>query len=42
MSVEDQGRLVAERRSIVDSLPADDEIDLVTDRVDLSLTTPEL
>jgi len=34
--------LIADRRSIVDWLSADDEIDLVTERVDLSLTTPVL
>jgi hypothetical protein len=34
--------LIADRRSIVDWLSADDEVDLVTERVDLSLTTPEL
>ena len=42
LSVEDYDRLIADRRSIVDWLSADDDIDLVTERVDLPLTTPEL
>ncbi|MBA3294638.1 MAG: type II toxin-antitoxin system Phd/YefM family antitoxin [Geodermatophilaceae bacterium] len=42
LSIEDYRRLVADRRSIVDWLSADDDIDLVTGRVDLSLATPDL
>ncbi len=42
LSIADYRRLVADRRSIVDWLSADDDIDLVTERVDLSLTTPDL
>ena len=42
LSIEDYDRLTANRRSIVDWLSVDDDIDLVTQRVDLSLTTPEL
>ena len=42
LSVEDYDRLIADRRSIVGWRSADDDIDLVTQRVDLSLTTPEL
>ncbi len=42
MSIEDYRRLVADRRSIVDWLSADDDLDLVADRVRLSLATPEL
>jgi prevent-host-death family protein len=42
LSIEDYHRLVADRRSIVDWLSADDDIDLATERVDLSLATPDL
>jgi len=42
MSIEDYRRLVADRRSVVDWLSADDDLDLVADRVRLSLATPEL
>jgi prevent-host-death family protein len=42
LSIEDYRRLVADRRSIVDWLSADDDIDLVPERVDLSLATPDL
>ncbi|WP_411284909.1 type II toxin-antitoxin system Phd/YefM family antitoxin [Lapillicoccus sp.] len=42
LSVEDYDRLIADRRSIVDWLSADDDLDLVPERVDLSLTTPDL
>jgi prevent-host-death family protein len=42
LSIEDYHRLVADRRSIVDWLSADDDIDLVPERVDLGLTTPDL
>ncbi len=42
LSIGEYRRLVADRRSIVDWLSADDDIDLVTERVDLSLTTPDL
>ncbi len=42
LSIEDYRRLVADRRNIVDWLSADDDIDLVTERVDLSLATPSL
>lgn len=42
LSIEDYRRLVADRRSIVDWLSANDDIDLVTGRVDLSLATPDL
>lgn len=42
LSIEDYRRLVADRRSIIDWLSTDDDIDLTAERVDLSLTTPEL
>jgi len=42
LSIDDYRRLVADRRSIVDWLSADDDVDLVTERLDLSLTTPDL
>jgi hypothetical protein len=42
LSIEDYRRLVADRRSIVDWLPVDDDIDLIAERVDLSLATPDL
>lgn len=42
LSIGEYRRLVADRRSIVDWLSADDDIDLVTERVDLVLTTPDL
>lgn len=42
LSIEDYRRLVADRRSIVDWLSANDDIDLVAGRVDLSLATPDL
>jgi hypothetical protein len=42
VSAADYDRLIADRRNIVGWLSAHDEVDLVTERVDLSLTTPEL
>lgn len=42
LSIEDYRRLIADQRSIVDWLSTEDDIDLVPERVDLSLTTPEL
>lgn len=42
LSIEDYRRLVADRRSIIDWLSTDDDIDLTAERVDLSLTAPEL
>lgn len=42
LSIEEYHRLIADRRSIVDWLSADDDIDLVPVRVDLSVTPPEL
>lgn len=42
LSIEAYRRLVADRRSIVDWLAVGDDIDLVTERVDLSLATPDL
>lgn len=42
LSIEQYNRLVADRRSIVDLLSADDDIDLAPQRVDLYLQTPDL
>lgn len=42
LSIEDYRRLIADQRSIVDWLSVDDDIDLVTERVVLSLPTPDL
>jgi prevent-host-death family protein len=42
LSIEQYYRLVADRRSIVDWLSAEDDIDLEPQRVELSLTTPDL
>lgn len=42
LSIEQYQRMVADRRSIVDWLSADDDIDLAPERVDLSLKTPDL
>lgn len=42
LSIEDYRRLVADRRSIIDWLSADDDIDLVAPRLDLTLAAPEL
>ena len=42
LSIEQYQRLVADRRSIVDWLSADDDIDLEPHRVELSLKTPDL
>ncbi len=42
MSFAEYRRLVADRRTIVDWLSADDDIDLVTEKVDLSLTPFDL
>ncbi len=42
LSIQDYHRLVADRRNIVDWLSADDDLDLVLERVDLSLTPPGL
>lgn len=42
LSIEQYRRLVADRRSIVDWLSADDDVQLVPARVDLSLLTPDM
>jgi prevent-host-death family protein len=42
LSIDDYRRLVADRRSIVDWLSVDDDIDLITEPADLSLATPDL
>jgi prevent-host-death family protein len=42
LSIEQYYRLVADRRSIVDWLSAEDDIDLEPQRVELSLNTPDL
>lgn len=42
LSIEQYRRLVADRRSIVDWLSADDDVQLVPERVDLSLLTPDM
>ena len=42
MSIEEYRRLVGDRRNIVDWLSVDDEVDLVIEPLDLSLSTPEL
>ncbi len=42
LSIQDYHRLVADRRNIVDWLSADDDLDLVLERVDLSLAPPGL
>lgn len=42
LSIEEYRRLVADQRSIVDWLSVDDDIDLVVERVDLSLAIPDL
>lgn len=42
LSVEEYQRLVADRRSIVDRLSADDDVDLETEPVDLRLSVPDL
>ena len=42
LSIEDYRRLTADRRSIVDWLWVDDDVDLLTDEVDLSLRVPDL
>lgn len=42
LSIEQYQRLVADRRSIIDWLSADDDVDLAPERVDLSLRTPDL
>ena len=41
LSIEQDHRLVADRRSIVDWLSADDDIDLEPHRVELSPKTPD-
>lgn len=41
LSIEDYRRLIADRRTIVDWLSAGDDIDLVTERVRLTLATPD-
>lgn len=42
LSIEEYRRLVADQRSIVDWLSVDDDIDLVVERVDLSLAISDL
>lgn len=42
LSIKDYRRLIADQRSIVDWLSADDDIDLVTEPLTLGLATPEL
>ena len=42
LSIDQYQRLVADRRSIVDWLSAEDDIDLESHRVDVSLRTPDL
>lgn len=42
LSIEEYQRLIADLPSIVDWLSADDDIDFVPARVDLSVTSPEL
>jgi prevent-host-death family protein len=42
LSITDYRRLLADERSIVDWLSADDGVDLVTERLDLPLQAPEL
>jgi len=42
LSIEQYRRLVAAQRSIVDWLSADDGVELVPERLGLSLTPPEL
>ena len=42
LSIEQYHRLVADQRSIVDWLSADDDVELVQERLHLSWTPPEL
>lgn len=42
LSIEDFRRLTADRRSIVDWLSVDDDVDLPTGGLDLSLRVPDL
>jgi prevent-host-death family protein len=42
LSIEQYHRLVADQRSIVDWLSADDDVELVSARLEFSLTPPEL
>lgn len=42
LSIEQYDRLISDRRSIVDWLSADDDIEFAPERVDLSLKTPHL
>ena len=42
LSIEQYHRLVADQRSIVDWLSAEDDLDLDPQRVELSLKTPDL
>ena len=42
LSVEEYQRLVADRRSIVDWLSADDDVDLQAEPADLHLSVPDL
>jgi len=42
LSIADYRRLLADQRSIVDWLSADDAVDLETERLDLELRAPEL
>ena len=42
LSIEQYQRLVADQRSIVDWLSAEDDIDLEPHRIELSLNTPDL
>ena len=42
LSIEQYHRMVADQRSIVDWLSVDDDVELVPERLDLTLTTPDL
>lgn len=42
LSIEQYHRLVADRRSIVDWLSADDDVEFAPERVGLSLRTPDV
>lgn len=42
MSIEEYRRLIADSRSMVDWLSADDDIDLDTESADISLAVPDL
>lgn len=42
MSIEEYRRLIADSRSMVDWLSADDDVDLDTESADISLAVPDL